>query len=39
MTAFETESVERWCIAAAAPDHPRDERAAPSHTMIGSGSA
>jgi hypothetical protein len=37
--AFEAEIVERWCIAAAAPDHPRDERAAPSHTMIGSGSA
>src|SRR5918995_749716 len=30
MTAFAMEAVERWCIAAAAPDHPRDERAAPS---------
>src|SRR5215207_4557304 len=37
MTAFKTESVERWCIAAAAPDPSSDERAAPSHTMIGSG--
>jgi len=37
MTAFELEALERWCIAAAAPDPSNDERAAPSHTMIGSG--
>jgi hypothetical protein len=30
MTAFEMETVERWCIAAAAPDPSCDERAAPS---------
>jgi hypothetical protein len=28
MTAFEMETVERWCIAAAAPDPSSDARAA-----------
>ena len=39
LAAFETRTVERWCIAAAAPDPSSDERAAPSHTMMDRGSA
>ena len=39
MTAFGLETVERWFIAAAAPDPSSDERAAPSHTMMDRGSA
>src|SRR3954453_1636141 len=38
-STFEMETVERGCISAAAPDPSSDERAAPSHTMIGSGVA
>ena len=37
MDGFETETVERWCIAAAAPDPSSNERAAPSHTMMERG--
>src|SRR5829696_6415966 len=36
-TALRGHIPEKWCIAAAAPKPSSDERAAPSHTMIGSG--